>query len=300
MVKKRIICFLLPLLFGGFIATSCIRDEVEDCPPLKVTVAVKDKNYSNTAEVAEQGLYEPVSEELPFCNYISTLYYKITDEAGNTVLEQSNMPVEGNGLTYDISLSADLPYGKYRITLWGNMKSDHPLADDASTAELEHVDAANNDIYLGDAEMDYRYGMENHTVQMERAKGRLIIVAENLPDHIDRSEKTVAQVYSVVTRDFEYSGLCNLTSRTEWPQPGDITTHTLTCPSEGMETARLSVEFQDADDETVSLVPKDVKLTMERNRITVVKYSYEEEKQDFKISVLVDNNWENVYDMVIN
>lgn len=300
MMKRRIICFLLPLLSLGFVTTSCIRDEIAECPPLQITVAVKDKNYFNAAEVAAQGVYEPVSESLPFGGYISTLYYKVADETGKTVLEQSNMPVEGDGATYDISLPADLPYGKYRITLWGNMKSDRPLAEDASAAEMEHADAAQNDIYLGDAEMDYRYGTENHIVQMERAKGRLIIVAENLPGHIDRSEKTVAQVYSVVTRGFEYSGLCDLTSRTEWPQPNDITTHTLTCPSEGVETATLSVEFQDADNESVSLVPKEVKLTMERNRITVVKYTYEEEKQDFKISVLVDNNWEEVHDMVIN
>ena len=70
----------------------------------------------------------------------------------------------------------DLPYGKYRITVWGNLKSEEPLGDDLISAELEHADAASRDVYLADAEVKYALGAEHHTVELERTKGRLIIV----------------------------------------------------------------------------------------------------------------------------
>ena len=44
------------------------------------------------------------------------------------------------------------------------MKSDEPLGEDATTAEMEAVGAAANDIYLASATFDYRYGNEEHSL----------------------------------------------------------------------------------------------------------------------------------------
>lgn len=295
---------LLPLLAMGLAFASCIRDEMEDCPPLEITLAVKDKNYFNADEVARQGLFSPLAEDLPFRDYVSSLYYVVHDAGGNVVAEQPNAPVTGDAGELTLQLPADLPYGKYRITVWGNMKSDKPLGGDATAAELEHADAAQNDVYLGEAEVDYRYGGERHRLELERAKGRLIIVAENLPDGIDLSEKTVNDVYSVVTSGFEYSSLVNLTSRTVWTAPNDIVTHTLTCPSEGIETSKLEVDFYATGTRGTRaaqvLSPDDIHITMGRNEITVVKYVYDESKGDFLIYMLVNDNWEQVHKMEID
>lgn len=71
---------------------SCIRDEIEPCPPLQVRIAVKDKNYFNINEVARLGYAEKLAEDLPFRDYVSTLYYVLTNaETGETILEQPLM-----------------------------------------------------------------------------------------------------------------------------------------------------------------------------------------------------------------
>ncbi|EJX04251.1 secreted protein, partial [gut metagenome] len=31
----------------AFFLTACIRQDIDDCPPLRVQIAVKDKNYEN-------------------------------------------------------------------------------------------------------------------------------------------------------------------------------------------------------------------------------------------------------------
>ena len=49
---------------------SCIRDEIEPCPPLQVRIAVKDKNYFNINEVVRLGYAEKLAEDLPFRDYV--------------------------------------------------------------------------------------------------------------------------------------------------------------------------------------------------------------------------------------
>lgn len=277
MMKRAFAYLLLPVL--AF--TSCIRDEIAECPPMQITVAVKDKNYFNIDDVAAKGLIEKKDENLPFREYVSTLYYIVHDEAGNTVAEQHTYEVTGDAKEEVINLPSDLPYGKYRVTVWGNMKSDRPLGDNPADAELESSDAANNDVYLADTEVDFRLGSEHHTVELERTKGRLIIKAEGLPDYISFSEKTVFDVYSVITSGFDYSRLTDLYSQTRWTQKNEMTTHTLTCPSQQFEKSTLDVAFHDEsvarDGGFRSLYPEEIKITMGRNELTVVKYIFVEE-----------------------
>lgn len=96
---------------------SCIRDEVADCPPLTLNLVIKDKNYFNVDEVAAKGLITKKDENLPFREYVSTLYYTICNEAGDTVAARKLSAVTGHAKTEVISLPADLPYGKYRVTV---------------------------------------------------------------------------------------------------------------------------------------------------------------------------------------
>lgn len=310
MMKRMITRLLLSLLVAGTTLTSCIRDEIADCPPLRITVTVKDKNYFNIDDVAAKGLIEKKDENLPFREYVSTLYYIVCDEAGNTVAEHTTYAVEGDAKEETIELPAALPYGKYRVTVWGNMKSDRPLGDNPSTGDMESADAANNDIYLTEDEVDYHLGAENHTVALERTKGRLLIKAEGLPDYVNLSHKKLTDVYSVVTTGFDYSRLTDLTSTTRWMQPGEITTHTLACPSQEMEKSTLDVSFHNestarADGGSFrSLYPEDIKVTMGRNELTVVRYVYEPDgsggDDGFTIYILVNDNWEVVHGMEID
>ena len=339
-MMKKAFAYLLSALSVGLALTSCIRDEIAECPPMRITVAVKDKNYFNENSVAAKGLIEKKADNLPFREYVSTLYYIVRDEAGNTVAEHATYEVTGDAKEEVIDFPADLPYGKYHVTVWGNLKSEEPLGDDPAAAELEHADAASRDVYLADAEVEYALGSEHHTVELERTKGRLIIRAENLPDYIDLSEKTICDVYSFVAAGLKYDRLTNLNSRTPWTEKNHITTHTLTGPSKGFEQSTLKVAFHDADNVSVSgkarannsLLSENIKITMERNTITVVKYVYMKEDDPepdpepdpdpdpdpdpepdpdpnpdpepepggkFYIYVLVNDNWEKIHGLIV-
>ena len=94
-----------------------------------------------------------------------------------TVATRKLLAVTGHAKTEVISLPADLPYGKYRVTVWGNLKSEAPLAQDGSS-QLGTCRCRGAGYLPGDAEVNYAFGTENHTVELQRTKG-LLIIREN-------------------------------------------------------------------------------------------------------------------------
>ncbi len=297
-------------------ATGCLRDNLEPCPPLSVTLTVKDKNYFNVDDAEQYGLMARVDENLPFRDYVATLYYVLRDaETGNIIVEQKNHEVGNDELTQQITFDETLPYGTYTLTVWGNMKSDVPLGDDTTNAELEATDAANNDVYLGMLTIDYNYTQEQHTLALERTKGQLLIQAEGLPEHIDFSVKDITSVYSIINNRFEYSNPIDVRTRTDWETAGGIVTHTLLGPSEGTNASQLSVYFlnkeevtgqesaseQDTQSEQTdrTIVPEDVNITLRRNELTVLRYVYDSQ-EGMKILILVNGQWEYIHDMEID
>lgn len=293
--------------------SSCIRDSIPPCPPLQVTLTVKDKNYFNIDDAVKLGLMERKAENLPFRDYVSTLYYIVHDAEGKVVAEQKNTLVDNDDQTQLITLPESLPYGKYTLTVWGNMKSDEPLGEDATTAEMEAVGAAANDIYLASATFDYRYGNEEHLLAMERTKGDLLIKAEGIPDNIDFSTKDIQDIYNFVDNGFQYSTLTDIHTELDWQEiRSEIKSETLMCPSPSYEGSTLSVMFIDKSAAGTqgratyhpTLEPQDVNITMGRNEITILKYVYVDEggsgEGDFEIYLRVNDNWELLHGMELD
>ncbi|MFR3425536.1 MAG: FimB/Mfa2 family fimbrial subunit [Phocaeicola coprocola] len=293
--------------------SSCIRDSIPPCPPLQVTLTVKDKNYFNIDDAVKLGLMERKAENLPFRDYVSTLYYIVHDAEGKVVAEQKNTLVDNDDQTQLITLPESLPYGKYTLTVWGNMKSDEPLGEDATTAEMEAVGAAANDIYLASATFDYRYGNEEHLLAMERTKGDLLIKAEGIPDNIDFSTKDIQDIYNFVDNGFQYSTLTDIHTELDWQEiRSEIKSETLMCPSPSYEGSTLSVMFIDKSAAGTqgratyhpTLEPQDVNVTMGRNEITILKYVYVDEggsgEGDFEIYLRVNDNWELLHGMELD
>lgn len=104
------IIYVLPVAMC-LLWSSCIRDTVPPCPPLQVTLTVKDKNYFNIDDAVKLGLMERKAENLPFRDYVSTLYYVVNDAEGKVVAEQKNTPVDNDSQTQLITLPESLPYG---------------------------------------------------------------------------------------------------------------------------------------------------------------------------------------------
>lgn len=312
MSKGIKILYVLPVAVC-LLWSSCIRDSIPPCPPLQVTLTVKDKNYFNIDDAVKLGLMERKAENLPFRDYVSTLYYIVHDAEGKVVAEQKNTLVDNDNQTQLITLPESLPYGKYTLTVWGNMKSDEPLGEDATTAEMEAVGAAANDIYLASATFDYRYGNEKHTLAMERTKGNLLIKAEGVPDNIDFSTKDIQDIYNFVDNGFQYSTLTDIHTELDWQEiRSEIKSETLMCPSPSYEGSTLSVMFIDKSAAGTqgratyhpTLEPQDVNITMGRNEITILKYVYVDEggsgEGDFEIYLRVNDNWELLHDMELD
>lgn len=273
MSKGIKILYVLPVTVC-LLWSSCIRDSIPPCPPLQVTLTVKDKNYFNIDDAVKLGLMERKAENLPFRDYVSTLYYIVHDAKGKVVAEQKNTLVDNDDQTQLITLPESLPYGKYTLTVWGNMKSDEPLGEDATTAEMEAVGAAANDIYLASATFDYRYGNEEHLLAMERTKGDLLIKTEGIPDNIDFSTKDIQDIYNFVDNGFQYSTLTDIHTELDWQEiRSEIKSETLMCPSPSYEGSTLSVMFIDKSAAGSqgraayypTLEPQDINITMGRN-----------------------------------
>ena len=312
MSKGIKILYVLPVAVC-LLWSSCIRDSIPPCPPLQVTLTVKDKNYFNIDDAVKLGLMERKAENLPFRDYVSTLYYIVHDAEGKVVAEQKNTLVDNDDQTQLITLPESLPYGKYTLTVWGNMKSDEPLGEDATTAEMEAVGAAANDIYLASTTFDYRYGSEEHSLAMERTKGNLLIKAEGIPDNIDFSTKDIYDIYNFVDNGFQYSTLTDIHTELDWQEiRSEIKSETLMCPSPSYEGSTLSVMFIDKSAAGIqgratyypTLDPQDVNITMGRNEITILKYVYVDEggngEGDFEIYLRVNDNWELLHGMELD
>lgn len=279
-LKCSAMALVLLIMLGG-----CIRTELQDCPPLQITLTVKDKNYFNIDDAVKLGLKERKAEDLPFREYVSSIYYIVHDEEGNVVAEQKNTAVDNDGQTQLIVLPVSLPYGKYTVTVWGNMKSEAPLGDNPTEAEMEAAGASLNDIYLASGTFDYRYGSEEYTLGMERTKGDLLIKVEGIPENIDFSTKDIEDIFGRVDNDFNYSRLTNLHTELDWERRVELQSETLMCPSPTYEGSTLSVMFIDksAVENTgratyyPTLVPQDINITMGRNEITILRYVYLED-----------------------
>lgn len=298
-------------LFGwmmllSFVLTGCIREELKECPPLKIVLEVEDKNYFNIDEAEKLGLMKRVDENLPFASYVHTLHYVISDEKGTIIKEQVNTPVEGDDKTLEIALPASLPYGRYVITAWGNLKSDEALQNElADFLDLEADGAALQDVYMVSDTIDYRYGNEEYHLGMRRTKGNLVVQALDVPDLINFSTKKLKGVLSRVDNSWHYSESMTKATQTNWSVSCDIVTKTLVGPSLRENGTTLRIRFFVQEDEENELPggviqPDDAEITLYRNEITILRYIYDPDKGSFKIYVYVNDLWQEVHSMEID
>lgn len=287
------------LLLPVILFSSCIRNEIDPCPALHVTITVKDKNYFNVDKVT---LEERKNENLDFREYVPTLYYLLRDAVtGEVVEEQGVFDVTGDGGTFPVTFCDCIPHGKYVLTVWGGLKDNAPLGDDPLTAILHMEGNEGDDFYLTNDTLIYDAWNYDYTVGMERTKGKLIVQVENLPEKVAYSDKTVDGLYFHLDCNFNYSNSTKVYTRAELKTEPEVATvtKTLLSPSLQENSSVLRANFYDHPDRSVPvLTPKAVNITMKRNELTVLKYVYE--GGDFLIYLLVNDNWEMLHGMEID
>ena len=279
---------------------SCIRDNLDDCPPLHVEIGVKDKNYFNVDKV---DMEEQRSDSLAFRQYVPTLFYMLRDAAtGDVVEEQGVFPVEGDGKTVPVDFCPCLPHGKYILTVWGGLDDLSQLSPDHLSLELHRDRQQGGDVYLVSDTLLYDAYNYDYRVELERTKGKLIVQAEDMPGIYDLVSIDVDGLDGKVNSNFKYSGETDVYDKVSIPLKPNVSTSTLLAPSVKENGSVLDVDFTHSNPSSndMQLSPDDVRITMRRNMITVLRYVWDEQKKHFVVYMLVDDNWEQVHGMEID
>ena len=290
------------LMAGVCFLSSCIRVEYGECPPLKVHVVVKDKNYYNVNKV---DLEDAVPENLPFRNYVPNLTYQLRNIAtGEVVADEPLFDVPDGIGTYDITFDSALPFGTYELTVWGGISDDEPLSADRQSLELHPGGIAGGDPYLTRDTLLYSYDQPEYTVGMKRIKGKLIVETWFLPRVAVASINRIDHLRTHVNADFVYSGETTLTRNGDWSADEDYKVwKTILPPSTGDKESVLDIDFYDAAGKLRSeLLPKDVNITMNSNALTVLRYVWtwnEDTQRELALHMLTNDNWEVVHHMLV-
>ena len=290
----------LLLLLSVPLLASCIRDQLDDCPPLRVEIGVKDKNYFNVDKV---DMEEQLSDSLAFRQYVPTLFYMLRDAAtGDVVEEQGVFPVEGDGKTVPVDFCPCLPHGKYILTVWGGLDDLSQLSPDHLSLELHRDRQQGGDVYLVSDTLLYDAYNYDYRVELERTTGKLIVQAEDMPGSYNLVYIDVDGLDGKVNSNFKYSGETDVYDKVSIPLKPKVSTSTLLAPSVKENGSVLDVDFTHSTPSSndMELSPDDVRITMRRNMITVLRYVWDADKNGFTVYMLVNDNWEQVHGMEID
>ena len=93
--------------------TSCVREDLDQCPPLRINIEVKDKNYFNVDQTVPD---EKRDENQSFRSFVPSLSYRLSrlndDGTQQVIVEEKGFGVEGDGLTYPVSFDPDMVRSK--------------------------------------------------------------------------------------------------------------------------------------------------------------------------------------------
>lgn len=290
---------LYMMLCAATALSSCVRDDIQPCPPLQVNLTVKDKNYFNVDKVE---LEERLADDLAFREYVPTLHYMLRDAVtGEMVEEQGVFPVEGDGKTFPITFCDCISHGKYILTVWGGLEDLSLLTADHTAINFHPAGIEGRDVYFTNDTLVYDAWNYDYTVDLERTKGKLIIQTTKLTDDIRFTDKSVSGLFASMDSNAKYAGETTVGITNAWDTPVEIVSKTVLTPSVKKDGSVLKVNFYDTPQPgTPLLTPKDVKITMKRNELTVLRYVYDEVLKDFSIFILVNDNWEVVHGMEID
>lgn len=287
------------------VLSGCIRQEVADCPPLRIRLEVKDKNYFNIDAVESlTGLDRRVDENLSFSSYVSSIYYALypQGEKAPCLVRHLYEPQEEAAI-HELLFPQDLPFGNYALVVWGNINTEQGIAYDGKshTYRLHDEHQEGYDVYMGCINLTYNESNADHVLRLERVKGKLLIEVEGMSEKVLRSYKEIDHLYEQVDARWQYTGNGQVHTWERWsqPQPHVLTDTYLSPTEEHVESQVLIKWMDDAESQTDIVQPAAVKMRMKRNEITVLRYVYNPEEEGFDIYLMINDGWLLIHDMGI-
>lgn len=283
-----IIVYFLHVVGMLFLFSSCIKEDMEKCPIYIVKVYVKDKNYSNIDNVLQLKKRE---ENLPYSEYIGTIYYQLNDiKTGRVVAEKFEEMMINNEQFYTISFD-NISQGDYNLTVWGNISSK------TATGTLHNSGNELTDLYVVSKNLSFTSGYSSDQLMLERAKGDLLLVCSNFPPGITRVEEKISSLYDSVDPYLKYAG------NTTVIKTGSVKSliEASLAPSVTNGNSKLNLRFSS---DTVSkpsddLIIPEIPLIMNRNQITVVEVNYNKITGGLEIWTYVNDEWTMIHHLDI-
>lgn len=269
--------------------SSCIREDLSDCPPSQyaVQVSVKDKNYTNVDNFSQ---LVRMSESSPFSSFEGTIYYILTDPSTGKIVKGSSItPISGGGQTYSIMFD-DVPNGEYTLTVWGNVTSDYPIG-------VLHQDGKEYvDVYVGTATLKFGPNYQPVEVPLERAKGMLLVVCSNFPSVVTSIEQNVNHVYPTVDANLNYMGDTNVLKRV--PFRTFITT-VLSPTSSGTSKVKLRFFADNLDAVNPFFELPEMDLGVRRNEVSAISVDYKATDGVWEVQVFIQGEWVTLHRLTI-
>lgn len=281
--------------------TSCICDEILPCPPLKVMIAIEDKNYENIDFVErETGLDHRIDEDMPFRNYIQKLFYVLYNlDTGEIVTIRHLHDVEGDAEMATAYLPEDLPFGRYGLVVWGNILREEGILSGGTDYDLHQGHMEGYDVYMTADELLYDEYHYDYVVSLKRIKGKLLIQVVDFPSEIGWSKKTVTGVAGNVDYHLNYTELETVVTYTEWTsRTSEFVSSTFLSPSATSTGTTVDADLYDSPEMEIPTIQlQTVQTEMNRNEITVLRYVYNRDTGSVGVYILMDDGWDAVHNL---
>lgn len=286
---ERIVYFFLmvmPLLS----ISSCTKEDFKKCfPQYTVQVYVKDKNYFNIDKITQ---LNKIDENAIFSSYIGKFYYSLRNSTTGAVVAESssytpvNVTMPYHTLTFD-----NIPDGKYELVVWGNVE------ENVTIGTLHPNRQEGTDIYMADTVLQFSSSSRTAKMNMERTKGKLLVICNNFPTEITQMEQRVSSIYETIDSHFNYSGSAEVV-KTSAIKPLN---ETILAPSLKNLKSELNLHFfQEGKPEGAgSLTLPEINIQFNRNEISVIAVDYKEEINSWEIWILEGYQWKKIHHLDI-
>jgi len=274
--------------------TSCIRDNsLLQCPPLRLSVKILDKNYQNI-EFVNQDEIQP--EYLLIKDYVDNYICVIEDMYSGEVVWSTNgiEPIIYSTEEITINLPDSISHGDYVITTWAGISMDNFINEQDFDKIKLLPDQINSSMFLSKDTVKYRPFCTDFDIGLKRAKGKLILDMREVSHIFNKVNMKLDNIAKYLICDqLQYVDTLSVIIKDQEINDSYLKYHI--SPSLNEDISKLQLNLMGVD--SGNLLSLDVDVSIHRNNITVVKLSYDDFHGVVKVSVLIDSEWDDFFDI---